>query len=178
MRKRIIATHQAIKLIGNENHLADWMPALTRLALLGGTHGLVCGLAARLLFDEKTEDADATATRMSQALSVGNDPAPAAAWLEGFLHQSGMVLLHDDRLWQTLDAWLASLSDEGFTRILPLVRRTFSLFPGTERTQLGARAKHAGAASPAAQAAITVEWNETRAQKPLAVLEKILGLNS
>lgn len=178
MRKRIIATHQAIKLIGNESHLADWMPALTRLAVLGGTHGLVCGLAARLLFDEKTEDADATATRMSQALSVGNDPAPAAAWLEGFLHQSGMVLLHDDRLWQTLDVWLASLSDEGFTRILPLVRRTFSLFPGTERTQLGARAKHAGAASPASQTVVAVEWNETRAQKPLAVLEQILGLNS
>ena len=73
---------------------------------------------------------------------------------------------------------LAWTLDEGFTRILPLVRRTFSLFPATERIQLGARAKHAGAASPAAQAAITVEWNETRAQKPLAVLEKILGLNS
>ncbi len=176
MRKRIVATHQSIKLIRDETHLADWLPALTRLAVVGGTHGLVSGLAARLLFDEQSEDADASATRMSQALSIGNDPAPSAAWLEGFLHQSGMVLLHDDRLWQTVNAWLASLSEDSFTRVLPLIRRTFALFPPMERTQLGARAKHAGAAAPIATATITVERNEQRAMKPLAVLEQILGL--
>lgn len=176
MRKRIVATHQAIKLIGKESHLADWMPALGRLATLGGTHGLVCGLAARLLFDEQSEDADATSTRMCQALSIGNDPAPAAAWLEGFLHQSGMILLHDDRLWQTVDAWLASLNEDNFTRILPLTRRTFSQFSSTERTQLGARAKHSGSGNAVPKATTQIEWNETRALKPLAVLDQILGL--
>ena len=176
MRQRIVAAHQAIKLIGNEAHLADWMPALSRLAVLGGTHGLVSGLAARLLFDEQTEDVDATATRMSQALSIGNDPAPATAWLEGFLHQSGMILLHDDRLWQTVDGWLASLVEDSFTRILPLIRRTFAQFPGTERMQLGSRAKHSGPATPAKAVSAAVEWNETRAIKPIAVLEQILGL--
>lgn len=176
MRQRILATHQAIKLIGKEDHLADWMPALGRIAVLGGTHGLVSGMAARLLFDEQTEDADASEQRMSQALSIGNDPAPAAAWLEGFLHQSGMILLHDDRLWRIVDAWLASLSDDNFTRILPLIRRTFAQFPGTERTQLGARAKHSGAAVSTQAVAVEFEWNETRAQKPLKVLREVLGL--
>jgi hypothetical protein len=177
MRQRILATHQAIKLIGKDTHLADWMPALSRLAVLGGTHGLVSGMAARLLFDEQTEDADATEQRMSQALSIGNDPSPAASWLEGFLHQSGMILLHDDRLWRILDTWLASLSEDNFTRILPLIRRTFSQFPGTERTQLGSRAKHSGSTTSAPTAVATeFEWNETRALKPLAVLEQILGL--
>ncbi len=177
MRKRIVTTHQAVKLIGKEEHQAEWMPALSRLAVIGGTHGLVSGLAARLLFDEQTEDVEATATRMSQALSIGNDPSPAAAWLEGFLHQSGMILLHDDRLWQTVDGWLASLSGESFTRILPLIRRTFSQFPGSERTHLGARAKHTGSVvSATAKANAPLEWNEARAIKPLAVLEQILGL--
>jgi len=177
MRTRIVTTHQAIKLIGNEAHLADWMPALSRLAVLGGTHGLIAGLAARLLFDEQTDDADTTSRRVSQALSIGNDPSPAAAWLEGFLHQSGMILLHDDRLWQTVDSWLASLTEEPFTRILPLIRRTFAQFPGTERTQLGARAKHSGStAKEPAAASVAIEWNETRAMNPLPVLEQILGL--
>jgi len=177
MRKRILATHQAIKLIGKDTHLADWMPALGRLAVLGGTHGLVCGMASRLLFDEQTEDADATEQRMSQALSIGNDPSPAAAWLEGFLHQSGMILLHDDRLWRIVDTWLASLSDDNFTRILPLIRRTFSQFPGTERTQLGARAKHSGSTTSEPIAVATeFEWNETRALKPLPALQRSLGL--
>ena len=88
-----------------------------------------------------------------------------------------MILLHDDRLWQTVDSWLASLTEEPFTRILPLIRRTFAQFPGTERTQLGARAKHSGStASAPAAASAAIEWNETRALKPLLVLEQILGL--
>ncbi len=176
MRKRILAAHQAIQLVGKDSHLSDWMAALTRLAVLGGTHGLVSGLAARLLFDGQLEDADASSLRMSQALSIGNDPAPAAAWLEGFLHQSGMILLHDDRLWQTVDAWLDSLSEDHFTRILPLIRRTFAEFPGTERTQLGTRATR-GQTAPAIGATTSeLDWNEDRAAKPLAVLERILHL--
>lgn len=178
MRKRIISVHQALKLINNEAHLAEWLPAIARLAVLGGTHGLISGLAARLLFDEQTEDSDATARRMSQALSIGNDPSTAAAWLEGFLHQSGMILLHDDRLWQALDHWMASLSEDNFTRVLPLVRRTFALFPSTERQQLGSRAQHSGAgSSTTATTTTTDDWNPARAEKPLAVLKQILGLS-
>ena len=178
MRQCIVNAHQALKLIGKEAHIAVWLPALSRLAILGGTHGLVAGLAARLLFDERAEDADATALRVSQALSVGNDPAPAAAWLEGFLHQSGMILLHDDRLWQTVDSWVDSLSDDHFTRILPLVRRTFSTFPGMERAQMGERAKQSGGTIAAATGTTHDwdDWNMERAMKPLAVLKQILGL--
>jgi hypothetical protein len=177
MRNRLLKTHQALKLIANEAHLADWMPALSRLTYLGSTHGLISGLASRLLFDEQTDDADVTSQRVSQALSIGNDPAPAAAWLEGFLHQSGMILLHDDRLWTTVDTWLASLTDDDFTRILPLIRRTFSLFPGTERLQLGQRAKHGSSTAPSTSTESEVDdWNPSRAERPLAVLAQILGL--
>jgi hypothetical protein len=104
------------------------------------------------------------------------DPVPAAAWLECFLHQSGMTLLHDDRLWRIVDAWLVSLSDDNFARILPLIRRTFAQFPSTERTQLGERARHTGPTANLPAAAAEFEWNETRALKPLAVLEQMLGL--
>ena len=181
MRSRVVAVHQAIKLIGNEDHLAQWLPALDRLATPGGAHGLIGGLASRLLFDERPGDAEVTARRVSQALSIGNDPIPAAAWLEGFLHQSGIILLHDDRLWQTVDSWLASLSEERFTHVLPLVRRTFSLFPNNERQQLGHRAQHAPTGPGSTIPGTTVsmdEWNEDRAVKPLPVLYEILGMET
>jgi len=176
MKKRILTTHQAIKLIGSEAHLALWLPALSRLALLGSTHGLIAGLAARLLFDEQAEAVDETARRVSQALSIGNDPAPAAAWLEGFLHQSGMVLLHDDRLWQMVDTWLVSLSGDDFTRVLPLARRTFANFNPSEKQQLGSRAMQGSAGAGTTVKTEPVEWNETRAMMPVAVLQQILGL--
>ena len=126
---------------------------------------------------DNVHDVGALAQRLAD---IANDPAPAAAWLEGFLHQSGVVLLHDDRLWQAVDAWVASLSEENFTRILPLVRRTFALFPGNERQQLGTRAKQTSASISGVATAATAadEWNEARAMKPLGVLEQILGLAS
>lgn len=176
MRLLIVNAHQALKLIGKEVHLADWRPALSRLAILGSSHGLISGLASRLLFDEKTDDADITSLRVSQALSIGIDPASAAAWLEGFLHQSGMILLHDDRLWETLDAWMASLADDTFTRILPLIRRTFSTFPGTERMQLGQRANRTGGVVAVMTSTTKEEWNNERAVQPLEALHHILGI--
>jgi hypothetical protein len=179
MRKRLTNAHQAIKVVGQEDHLAAWLPALARLATLGGTHGLISGLAARFLFDEQSEDLETTARRMSQALSVGNEPGEAAAWLEGFLHQSGMILLHDDRLWQTVDAWVSSLTEEHFTSILPLVRRTFALFPQPERVQLGDRAARGGSAQDATAGVLAeTDWNMERAAQPLPVLRQILGLPS
>lgn len=179
MRKRLVDMHQAVKLIGQESHLAEWIPALSRLAVLDSTHGLLAGLASRLLFDEQAEDSETTSRRMSQALSIGSEPGQAAAWLEGFLHQSGMILLHDARLWQALDAWMASLSEENFIRVLPLVRRTFALFPPMERQQLGTRAASpAGKPGQPAAASTDVDWDETRALKPLPVLQQILGLTS
>ena len=177
MRARIVAVHQAIRLIGQESHRTQWRPALRRLAVLGGTHGLLSGLTARLLFDEIPEEAEATALRMSQALSSGNEPAAAAAWLEGFLHQSGLILLHDDRLWSALDAWVASLTGDHFLNILPLVRRTFTSFPASERTQLGERARHAGSASAGRPAAALAEWNPERARQPVPVLRALFGLS-
>lgn len=40
-----------------------------------------------------------------------------------------MVLLHNSELWQLIDAWLSGLNDNHFTRILPMLRRTFGRFP-------------------------------------------------
>jgi hypothetical protein len=175
MRQIIVKAHQAMKLIGKEEHRQEWLPALTRLAYIGGTHGLISGLAARLLFDEQAESAEDTALRMSQALSIGHDPAPAAAWLEGFLQQSSIFLIHDEALWGILDAWLAAIPADDFTRVLPLIRRSFSQFPAGERIQLGAKASHGPGRAATAPAAAT-EWNLSRAEKPLAVIQQILGL--
>jgi hypothetical protein len=172
MRNAIVAAHQAIGLLGRDALREEWTPALARLAHVGGSHGLVTGLAARLLFDGQTESLDVTAQRMSQALSVGVDAAAAASWLDGFLNKSGMVLLHDDALWRLVDAWLAGLADEHFLRVLPLVRRAFASFAGPERRQLGERARRP-AATPASAA--LPDWDNERAGRMLPLLRLILG---
>jgi hypothetical protein len=174
MREHLVAMHQALRLLERPPLLAEWLPALRRLAQLGSCHGLICGLANRLLFDQQQLTPEQTALAMSQALSIGNEPGPAAAWLEGFLNQSGMVLLHDPQLWQLVDDWLNALSDDSFTRELPLLRRAFAAYSAPERRQLGERAGRHGAAPRH----IEVEWDALRAEKPLPLLRLLLGIES
>lgn len=174
LREHIGATHQALRLLEREDLRSQWQQALGRLTRLGGCHGLVSGLAARLLFDDQVDGPAQTATRMSQALSIGNDPGPAAAWLEGFLNQSGMVLLHDDPLWVMVDEWLNGLSEDHFVRVLPLLRRAFSGFSAPERRQLGERAQRPVAA--AASEPDLPDWDPQRAERVLPLLGLLLGV--
>ncbi len=174
MREHLVATHQALRLLGRQNLLEEWQQALQHLTQLGSCHGLICGLASRLRFDEQLASPEQTAQAMSQALSVGNEPGPAAAWLDGFLNRSGMVLLHDPQLWGMVDDWLAGLSDDSFTRELPLLRRAFAAFSMPERRQLGERAGRQGAAPKT----ILADWDATRAEKPLPLLRLLLGIES
>lgn len=175
MRSRLAAVDQAIRLIEDAEHVAAWQQALALLAPPGSCHGLVSGLAARLLFDAGDDDAQAV-TWLSRALSVGSTPADAAAWLEGFLHQGGLLLLHDPRLWQAVDDWLMALSEEHFVHALPLVRRTFSTFGAHERQQLNALARQGGA--PAAPDAGASHWDEARAALALPLLRQLLALET
>ncbi|MEO0844751.1 MAG: DUF5682 family protein, partial [Cyanobacteria bacterium J06643_5] len=82
------------------------------------------------------------ARRMGLALSSATEPTQAAAWIEGFLKGSGLLLLHDDKLWQVLDNWVSTLSQDFFVASLPLLRRTFATFSEPERKQMGERVKN------------------------------------
>lgn len=175
MREQIIQAHQSIRLLDQEDLSSEWLGAIHQLAFLGKSHGLICGLAARLLFDTQTESSSDINLRMSQALSLGNEPNAAAAWLEGFLNNSGMILLHDEGLWSLLNDWLIQLNDEHFLQILPLLRRTFSGFSSTERRQLGERASN-----PVGKRQTEAEndLNLARAEQTLPLLRQLLGLSS
>lgn len=175
MREHLVATHQALRLLARPNLHEEWQQALNRLTQLGSCHGLICGLASRLRFDEQVDSPEQTAQRMSQALSVGNDPGPAAAWLEGFLNQGGMVLLHDPQLWAMVDGWLGTLGDDNFTRELPLLRRAFAAFSMPERRQLGERAGR----SPTTVLKVTLpDWDAARAEQALPLLRLLLGVEA
>jgi hypothetical protein len=116
------------------------------------------------------------ARRLSLALSTANAPAQAAAWIEGFLANSGLVLLHDEALTQVLDDWIIALSPDHFTAVLPLLRRTFSTFEPAERRQLGARIA-AGSKRVAVVASAPEDFDETRAAQALPLVARLLGLS-
>lgn len=170
MFEHIQAVHQALALIENDALAQDWLHTLDSLAAPHGGHGLVRGLAARLLYDRQV--GDDTATRMSLALSPGEDSSQAAAWVQGFLQNGGAALIHDARLWRILDDWLLALNQETFVILLPLLRRTFSTFPAPERRQIGEMARRGGVAQILSG---EMDLDLSRARKVLPLLVKILA---
>lgn len=141
MQTLIAEVHSALETLEKADLRDAWRSRLNDL-MDADIHRLICGRACRLLLDTHTIDADAVATRLHLALSRGNDAANAAAWLDGFLAGSGLILLHDPRLLQLIDAWVTDLSSEAFDETCPLVRRTFSTFEPPERRQIGEKVKH------------------------------------
>ncbi|HEU4454058.1 MAG TPA: DUF5682 family protein [Longimicrobium sp.] len=174
MLQAVAGVHGAVTLLQDERHRADWTGALQRVAGQAGVHGAVAGRAVRLLFDVGAADADEAARRMGLALSTASDAGYAGAWVEGFLAGSGLVLLHDERLWSVLDGWLAALEPDAFTQLLPLLRRTFATYPAAERRALGTRARR-GVATVTERAAVT-DFDVGRAEAVLPLLGVILGI--
>lgn len=173
MRQHIQSVNHAIATLDDAAHLADWQHTLAMLAPVGTAHGLICGTAARLLLDAKGDDALAW-QQLGLSLSSGTDALEGAAWLEGFFHQGGLLMLHDEKLWALVDEWLCQLQEERFMQTLPLLRRTFSSFSDHERQQLNQRARHGAQAIPASRVSTC---NEQRANLPLPLLRRYLGLS-
>ncbi|HKQ75742.1 MAG TPA: DUF5682 family protein [Blastocatellia bacterium] len=179
MFERIVSVNAAIGLLQDEERLAAWRGVMTLLADQRGLHGLVAGRCCRLLVDAGVFAADEAARRLSLALSTANEPAQAAAWIEGFLKESGLLLLHDETLWATLDEWVTGLPGDSFTALAPLLRRTFSTFTSPERRQIGERARRGmtslNRASIGDQARAE-DFDKTRAEAVLPLVAQLLGL--
>ncbi|RNL83942.1 DUF5682 family protein [Halostreptopolyspora alba] len=130
------AVHTAAHLLGADAE-RRWLDTLDTLAAREVVPGLVAGRAHRILHDSGRVDSATVRRRLGLAVSRAGDPAHAAAWLEGFLSGSGMILAHDHELLAVVDTWLTGLSDGAFTAVLPLLRRTFGAFASPERRSIG-----------------------------------------
>jgi len=178
MYQQVIGVHGAIGLLQDPESLAMWHQVLTQLADQQGLHGLVAGRCCRLLFDANLFQPEDTAQRLGFALSTASEPTQAAAWIEGFLAGSGLLLLHNPALWQVLDDWLTQLPPDPFTAILPLLRRTFSTFAAPERRQMGERVRQQGDWGVGlAGGEKRGEFDGDRADTVLPLLAQLLGIS-
>ncbi len=174
MLKHLEGLQDSLGILQHDAWNVLWRETLLKLADQSGLHGLVAGRLCRLLLDAGAlPHADVT-RRLGLALSPGTPPLQAAHWLEGFLRGSGLLLLHDETLWNTLDAWVTGLNAEDFVAALPLLRRTFSAFSAPERRQMGERV--VGGRRAARDGDISID--STRADAVLPLIAQLLGLNS
>ena len=90
---------------------ALWTAALTALAGRRDVHGLLAGRVVRLLADSGALPPAEAAGRLAVQLTAGVPAAGQAAWAEGFLSGSGLLLVHDRDLLAVLDRWVAGLGE-------------------------------------------------------------------
>jgi len=152
MRERIDAVHSATGLLaavrggqggsspraGTATSRDRWLDTLARL--VPRCPPVISGRLTRLLLDAGRVNPGEAGLRMSRALSAAVPPPAAAGWAEGFLAGSGLLLVHDDKLLALADGWLAGLTADAFTAVLPALRRTFGGFAPPERRAIGQKA--------------------------------------
>jgi hypothetical protein len=173
MVQHIQAMHAAIELLESPDHSAAWFDAIARAVQQVNVHGLVRGRAARLLLDASKLSSEEVARHMSLMLSPGTDPWQAAMWIDGFLSGSGLLLVHDPKLLNVIDQWIAAIGKEQFDELVPILRRTFSVFPKPERRQIGQTLNRG---SRVLESTISLEdIDQVRAMRPIPLLVKILG---
>jgi len=179
------AVTPAVGLVESDEAAERWFATLDGLADRRGIQATVAGRATRLLHEageRKTlaptlsqGERGLVGVRLARALSGGTveEARYAADWLEGFLRDSGLLLLHDPRLWAEVDGWLGGLTAERFVEVLPLLRRTFADYPEGVRQQLQRRtvATTHGTETRAAT------FDPARAASVLPVVRRLLGLD-
>ncbi|WP_280487043.1 DUF5682 family protein [Nocardia farcinica] len=174
LRGLLDAAHLAIHTRDDAAATDTWLAALARLADRDDVHGALVGRAVRLLTDAGRIAADAAATRLAAALSVGNTAAQKAAWIDGFLGGRGLLLVHDRDLLALIDGWLRGLDDEQFLETLPVLRRTFGAFESGERRAIGNAVRDTAPVRVAAAATVDPE----RGRRALRTVADILGVPS
>lgn len=169
----IAGAQSSIALLDRAEWRADWQGALRGLTEGDTLHGLIRGRAARILLDEGTLDGAAIGRLARLALASATPAEAAADWIAGVVAGSGLLLLQQAALWAALDSWLRELSSDGFTAVLPLLRRAFADFSPPERRAMGDLLRRGpDAARPAAET--LTDLDHERASKVLPVLEAIL----
>ena len=175
MLHSIQSAHSAITLLDRADHQQPWHHALHRLADSDSLHGLIRGRSCRLLLDGGYLDSEVSARRFGVALSPAVEPSQAAAWIEGFLSDSGILLIHDEQLWAILDDWVSQLSHPHFLETLPLLRRTFAKFSQPERRTMGERILQTDRPPGHSPDAAEQPLNTERARQVLPILSELLA---
>ena len=172
--KKVLAVHRALDIWQRQEFIQAWYQALLQIA--GQAPPLLAGISSRLLFEQQVHSAAETATEMRFRLSAATPAVEAAQWLEGFLHGSGLLLIHQPALWNILDQWVQELPEAVFPELLPLLRRTFSHFAGPERERMLDMAK-SHVQPVASTAGADTEWDAELAAELWPLMQLILGNN-
>ena len=174
MFKRINATNRNIFILNDPSMINLWLTTLLTIQENDQTNPLLQGATTRILFDKEILNIETVGNWLHYTLSAGQSREHAAAALEGFCYGSGLLLIHNPRLWQIIDDWIDNIPMDIFMELLPLLRRTFAVFSDPERRKMMELAK-SGSAISIEKEVNSDQLEEGRAALVLGTVRRLLG---
>jgi len=113
-----------------------WIGELQKLAQADHLNPLLSGYACALLLERNLISNEELAKEVSRRLSPGIPADLGAGWFEGLSQRNRYALLTRLALWQNLDSYVASLTDDEFKRALVFLRRAFGEFSPQEKRSI------------------------------------------
>ena len=174
LMEKLVAVDYAVATANQPELISMWTELVRKVREAHSTHPLLSGYATRLLRDKNILGYEETAQTLQYYTSRGNAASETAFWFEGFLKSSGTILLLDEQLWELVNGWLASLDDDTFLELLPILRRTFSEYSVPERRKLGEKAK--GTSGVKRVHAESEAFNAEDARKVIPLIWQLMGI--
>jgi hypothetical protein len=138
LRPHLDAVSATIGLLSEEAR-SLWLGGIRQVLQRADVPGLLGGRLTRTLLDAgQIETAEARGA-LGRALSHGPSVIERAAFAEGFLAGSALLLIHDRAILSLVDAWLAELGPDDFLEVLPVLRRALGAYNQPERRALAER---------------------------------------
>jgi hypothetical protein len=113
-----------------------WIAELQKLARADHLNPLLSGYACALLVERNLIANDELAKEVSRRLSPGISADLGAGWFEGLAQRNRYALLTRLALWEQLDSYVGSLTEEEFKRALVFLRRAFGDFSPQEKRSI------------------------------------------
>jgi hypothetical protein len=138
-RKMITGINELNKVALDYTSLIDeplWIGELQKLARADHLNPLLSGYACALLLERNLISNDELAKEVSRRLSPGIAADLGAGWFEGLAQRNRYALLTRLALWQQLDNYVGSLTEEEFKRALVFLRRAFGDFSPQEKNSI------------------------------------------
>jgi hypothetical protein len=168
-RKMLVAINELNKVALDYTSLIDeplWLAELQKLARADHLNPILSGYACALLVERNLISNDELAREVSRRLSPGIPADLGAGWFEGLAQRNRYALLTRLALWQQLDAYVGSLTDEEFRRALVFLRRAFGDFSPPEKHNITENLGEIWGVNPdQASEALSTELTEKEKQK-------------
>jgi hypothetical protein len=138
-RKMVVGINELNKVALDYTSLIDeplWITELQKLARADHLNPLLSGYACALLVERNLIANDELTREVSRRLSPGIPADLGAGWFEGLAQRNRYALLTRLALWEQLNSYVGSLTEEEFKRALVFLRRAFGDFSPQEKRSI------------------------------------------